>query len=176
MTTEPITKFKSHIAGKNADVAIYPDRIEWTLAGGMSGGKLAAGIVTMGASTLATGLKKKHGQGSEVIPVKNISSVTTEKDGLRYTKVQVVTTGNTIDFRVSHGEAPAIKDLLVALMLGNHPTQQQATSATPQPAPAPAPSTGGDDRVAKLRELAQLRDDGILTAEEFAAEKARILG
>ena len=30
--------------------------------------------------------------------------------------------------------------------------------------------------VAQLRELAKLRDDGILTDEEFSAEKAKILG
>jgi hypothetical protein len=30
--------------------------------------------------------------------------------------------------------------------------------------------------VAQLRELAQLRDDGILTEDEFAAQKARLLG
>jgi hypothetical protein len=42
---------------------------------------------------------------------------------------------------------------------------------TPAPAPGPAPDT-----VAQLRELAQLRDDGILTDEEFAAQKRRLLG
>jgi hypothetical protein len=30
--------------------------------------------------------------------------------------------------------------------------------------------------VAQLRELAKLRDDGILTEEEFAAEKRKLLG
>jgi Short C-terminal domain len=44
--------------------------------------------------------------------------------------------------------------------------------------PAPAPTTGGlsADRITQLRELATLRDQGILTDEEFQAEKARILG
>jgi cytochrome c-type biogenesis protein CcmH/NrfG len=43
--------------------------------------------------------------------------------------------------------------------------------------PAPAPTTGGlsADRITQLRELATLRDQGILTDEEFQAEKARIL-
>jgi hypothetical protein len=52
--------------------------------------------------------------------------------------------------------------------------QQQA--APPPPAPAPAPAGGGEDRVQKLKELADLKDQGVLTEEEFAAEKARILG
>ncbi len=30
---EPLMQFKSHIAGKNADVAIYPDRIVWSRKG-----------------------------------------------------------------------------------------------------------------------------------------------
>ena len=52
--------------------------------------------------------------------------------------------------------------------------QQQAPPAPAEPA-APAPSAGGDDRIAKLQQLADLKNQGILTDEEFAAEKARIL-
>jgi hypothetical protein len=33
-----------------------------------------------------------------------------------------------------------------------------------------------DDKVEQLRQLAKLRDDGILTEEEFAAQKREILG
>jgi hypothetical protein len=56
----------------------------------------------------------------------------------------------------------------------------QEAYAEPQyyepPPPAPAPAAEGADPVAQLRELAKLRDDGILTDEEFAAEKRKILG
>ena len=52
------------------------------------------------------------------------------------------------------------------------PPPQQAY-APPPPPPEPAPQV---DVVGQLRELAQLRDDGILTEEEFAAQKAKILG
>jgi hypothetical protein len=41
--------------------------------------------------------------------------------------------------------------------------------------PAPAPAAGGDP-IEQLKELAQLKDQGILTEEEFAAQKAKILG
>jgi len=51
--------------------------------------------------------------------------------------------------------------------------QQQYYDAPP---PAPAPAAPEVDTVAQLRELAKLRDDGILTDEEFAAEKRKILG
>ena len=47
--------------------------------------------------------------------------------------------------------------------------QQQA------PAPAPAAAGGGRDTVAQLKDLADLRAQGILTDEEFATQKARIL-
>ncbi len=58
--------------------------------------------------------------------------------------------------------------------------QQQAAAAAPPPqaAPAPAPAPAApstDDKIAKLKELGALRDAGILTDEEFAAEKAKIL-
>jgi Short C-terminal domain len=43
-------------------------------------------------------------------------------------------------------------------------------------APPPAAPAGGEDRVEQLKELASLKDQGVLTEEEFAREKARILG
>lgn len=57
--------------------------------------------------------------------------------------------------------------------------EQQATAsqAAPQPAPpAPAAEGGADDLVSRLTELARLRDSGVLTPEEFAAAKAKMLG
>lgn len=49
-----------------------------------------------------------------------------------------------------------------------------------QPASAPAaaaPAQPADrDPVAQLKDLAELKSQGILTEEEFAAQKARILG
>lgn len=54
-----------------------------------------------------------------------------------------------------------------------------AQQYAPQPAPqAPAPPTGGGagmDRISALKELAQLRAQGVLTEAEFEAEKARVL-
>lgn len=48
---------------------------------------------------------------------------------------------------------------------------QQAASA---PAAAPAPAQ--DDMVAQLEKLAGLKDQGILTQEEFDAQKQKLLG
>jgi hypothetical protein len=43
------------------------------------------------------------------------------------------------------------------------------------PPPPPAPAAPAEDPIAKLKELAALKDQGILTEEEFAAQKAKIL-
>ena len=57
---------------------------------------------------------------------------------------------------------------------------QQAFSATrqvPAYAPADAPAAApAEDPLARLRELAELHDTGVLTDDEFAAAKAKLLG
>jgi hypothetical protein len=61
---------------------------------------------------------------------------------------------------------------------------QQGTlpySSEPEPAyePAPAPAAPAEpaaDPIAQLKELADLRAAGVLTDEEFAVQKAKILG
>jgi Short C-terminal domain len=50
-----------------------------------------------------------------------------------------------------------------------------AQQAAAQAAPAAAPASSGPDPVAQLKELADLKAQGVLTEEEFAAEKAKIL-
>jgi membrane protease subunit (stomatin/prohibitin family) len=51
--------------------------------------------------------------------------------------------------------------------------QQQQQYAQPQYAEPPPPAP---DPIAQLKELAELKDQGILTEAEFAAQKAKILG
>jgi Short C-terminal domain len=48
---------------------------------------------------------------------------------------------------------------------------QQATS----PAPAAAPAAGGDDMMSQIQRLADMHGSGLLTDEEFAAAKAKLL-
>lgn len=53
---------------------------------------------------------------------------------------------------------------------------QQDASYYDEPAPAPAPAAAAaPDPIARLKELGGLRDQGVLTEEEFAAQKAKIL-
>jgi membrane protease subunit (stomatin/prohibitin family) len=48
--------------------------------------------------------------------------------------------------------------------------QAQQAAAPPQPAAADS-----DELINKLKELATLKDQGVLTEEEFSAQKAKIL-
>lgn len=66
----------------------------------------------------------------------------------------------------------AAQDAAVAQPQSAQPVQPAAPVAAATPAAAPAE----DPMVAQLRQLAELRDAGILTEEEFAAKKAKILG
>jgi hypothetical protein len=53
----------------------------------------------------------------------------------------------------------------------------QQAAAQPVAAAAPAaPAAGGTDIVAELQKLGALREQGILTDDEFAAAKAKLLG
>jgi hypothetical protein len=54
--------------------------------------------------------------------------------------------------------------------------QQYAQQAPPPQAAAPAPADGGSSTIEQLKELGALKEQGILTEEEFAAQKAKILG
>ncbi|MDQ5954025.1 MAG: hypothetical protein QG647_763 [Patescibacteria group bacterium] len=53
--------------------------------------------------------------------------------------------------------------------------QQQVGEQPVQAAQAPVAQTS-DDQIAELKQLAELKDQGILTQEEFDAKKKQILG
>jgi Short C-terminal domain len=77
----------------------------------------------------------------------------------------VAGTATAVSNRVSRRQA--------ARWSGQDPYQPEQYAAPA--APASAPVAGGESRVQKLKDLADLKEQGILTEEEFAAEKARIL-
>ena len=56
----------------------------------------------------------------------------------------------------------------------NEPEDQ--AQAEPAPAPAPASDAGDASVGDQLQQLATLRDQGVLTDEEFTAAKAKLLG
>jgi hypothetical protein len=77
------------------------------------------------------------------------------------------------------GTATAVSNR-VSRRQGNRWAQQAAPApqaAEPAPAPAPAapPRTDTNTKLAQLRELAQLRDSGVLDEAEFELQKSQIL-
>ncbi|WP_138443431.1 hypothetical protein [Sinomonas susongensis] len=121
METEAVLTFTSHIEGKNAKVHVYRDRIEWgknrhviNRAAGQAGRAVLAGS-TFGLSLLGGGVSKVA--SPDMIPMRQITGVTTKRDGLINSKVCVITSGDTIEFRVSHGDAANIKNVISQLML-----------------------------------------------------------
>jgi hypothetical protein len=93
----------------------------------------------------------------------------------------VAGTASAVHGRVQRRQAEkfAARDADIAAQQTAAYEQEMAYQAPPPPPPpaAPAASGGaGTDVVSQLRALAELRDQGILTDEEFAAQKAKILG
>jgi hypothetical protein len=105
----------------------------------------------------------KARQDTEVTPMRSVSSVQAKKDGLMYTKVSVFASGNTIDFRFGHDEAQRFKDALQKLLLDPAVTGGSATPSAP-------------DNLDQLKKLAELKDAGVISEEEFQAKKTQLLG
>ena len=61
---------------------------------------------------------------------------------------------------------------------GEYPYDQPdpGYARAPEPAPAPVAAAPAADPIQQLKDLAALKEQGILTDAEFAAQKAKILG
>jgi putative oligomerization/nucleic acid binding protein len=63
---------------------------------------------------------------------------------------------------------------------GEYPYDQQPQYAEPEPQYAPAPPAAAAapavDPIQQLKDLAELKNQGIITDDEFAVQKAKILG
>jgi Short C-terminal domain len=83
----------------------------------------------------------------------------------------VAGTATAVSNRVSRRQANRWSQQSEAQYAQQPPPQQYYE---PPPQAAPAQPTAPDP-IEQLKELAQLKDQGILTEEEFAAQKAKIL-
>ncbi len=72
-------------------------------------------------------------------------------------------------------EAAAQQQYDQAYQQGAADAQSQQQAYVPPPPPQPAPAAPADDLTAKLQQLAQLHATGVLTDEEFAAAKQKLL-
>ena len=77
------------------------------------------------------------------------------------------------------GTATAVSNRVSRRQAGRWAQEDQAAYGQPQyaqpAAPPPADASDPDDMIERLQKLGELRDSGVLTDEEFAAQKARIL-
>ena len=81
-------------------------------------------------------------------------------------------TATAVSGRVQRRQAERYADRDAQLAYQQDQAYQQAYSQQAPPPPAPAAPT---DPVQQLKDLAALKEQGVLTEEEFAAQKARIL-
>lgn len=85
--------------------------------------------------------------------------------------------GGVARVAVASGTWTAVSNRVSRRQANRWGQQDQQYSQQPAQAQAiPAPSGGGRDPIAQLKDLADLKAQGVLTEQEFAAQKARILG
>ncbi|MEU4066998.1 SHOCT domain-containing protein [Streptomyces wedmorensis] len=79
------------------------------------------------------------------------------------------------------GTATAVSNRVSRRQAGRWAAQQEPAAAqqyAPPPAAAPAPAAPAPDmssKIEQLKELGQLKEQGVLTDEEFAVQKNKIL-
>jgi hypothetical protein len=97
----------------------------------------------------------------------------------------VAGTASSVSGRVQRRQAERFAERDAEIIAGRAEAYQAAVTASAPPPPQPPPAaaatgtgtTGsGTDIIEQLERLGALRTQGILTEEEFAAQKARILG
>ncbi len=74
------------------------------------------------------------------------------------------------------GTATVVSNRVSRRQYGRWANQDEQSQEEAPQAPQAAPSAGEDDRMSQLKQLGDLHTQGVLTDQEFAAEKARILG
>jgi hypothetical protein len=83
-------------------------------------------------------------------------------------------TRNAVNRRQADKNAQAYAQAEASAAAQVAPPPQQY--APPPPPPAPAPAAPAEDPITQLERLGALKAQGLLTEEEFNAQKAKILG
>jgi hypothetical protein len=74
------------------------------------------------------------------------------------------------------GTATAVSNRVSRRQASRWGAQDAPSDSQEQPPAAPQAAAAPRDPLEQLKELGQLRDQGVLTEEEFAAQKAKVLG
>ncbi|HSJ43157.1 MAG TPA: SHOCT domain-containing protein [Euzebyales bacterium] len=85
----------------------------------------------------------------------------------------VAGTASAVSGRVQRRQAERFASRDAEIYAQREQAYEQQTYQQQAPPAATPPQT---DVIAQLQQLGKLKDDGVLTEEEFAAQKARILG
>ena len=83
-------------------------------------------------------------------------------------------TATAVSGRVQRRQAERFADRDAQIYAERQQAYEQQTMA--QAPPQPTAEAGESNTIQQLKELAELKAQGILTDEEFAAEKAKVLG
>ncbi|MCE0768117.1 PH domain-containing protein [Pseudonocardia kujensis] len=159
-------------SGKKRDVRKIPEYLNGgetvlTMTGGLVSGKNGLLVATdRRALFIAEGLVN---HSFEDFPYDRITTVTSQR-GMMFGKIIISTAGvSRVVDQVHKSEAEAVAAVIRERV--------EATTRERYAPAAPIPNPGRPIGIAaELRELAQLRDQGVLTEAEFETEKARILG
>lgn len=124
--------------------------------------------------------KAQGGSGTGTYPVANLSGVELTMPSItsmtgRFTLV----TGGGVQRRRDQGFGSARRDPLTVQFGAKHKAEFEALADAVRAAiaaPAAAAATGSTSLADQLAQLGRLRADGVLSDEEFAAAKARLLG
>ncbi len=87
----------------------------------------------------------------------------------------VAGTATAVSGRVQRRQAEKYAERDANIYAQREAAYEQQTAPAPAPEAAPA-AAGEDDVLAQLQKLGDLKAQGILTEEEFAAQKAKLLG
>jgi len=119
------------------------------------------GVFVATESRLVFFAKKITGYDLEVLPYSNISSIEMGKNIMGH-HISLFVTGNKVAIKwINKGDIVAFVEY-VKKNIGK--THNQTNSASM------------DNNIAHLKQLAELRDQGVLTEDEFTAKKKQILG
>jgi hypothetical protein len=88
----------------------------------------------------------------------------------------VVGTASAVNGRVQRRQANKFAERDAETAAKQQQAYDQQAAPPPAAAPAAPASSSTDDMLAQLKSLGDLKAQGVLTEEEFAAQKAKILG
>ncbi len=160
--------------GRKRDVKKLPEYLhggETVLAmtGGITGGKAGLLVATDRRALFVAEGVINH--SFEDFPYDRINTVTSTR-GMVFGSILINTAGAArVVEQVAKGEAEKVAAILRERVEAVTRERYTQPAVSPPPTAAPAHGIAGE-----LRDLATLRDEGVLTDEEFAAEKARLLG